>query len=230
MRLDKYLANYGIGSRKDVKEFIKKKLIKVNGELINKADYKVNQNDVVTVNGQQIIHKEFYYLMMNKKQGVISATVDNFHETVIDALEYQYRDLFPVGRLDIDTEGLLVLTNDGKLAHELLSPKKHVEKEYFVRLKNKIEDFYKKRFIEGIILDDGYHCLPAEIKVNNEFECNLIIKEGKFHQVKRMFKALNNEVVYLKRVRMGKLKLDDDLKLGQYRELSDLELTRLKEK
>lgn len=228
MRLDKYLANYGLGSRKDVKNIIKRKEIKVNGEIIKDADFKINDNDIVSYLDKQIIYKEFYYLMMNKPQNVISATFDNYHQTVIDIIDYKYRNLFPVGRLDIDSEGLLLLSNDGKLAHNLLSPKKHIEKEYFVILEKKIEEKYEQAFLKGIILDDGYKCLPAIIKIIDEKKCFVIIKEGKFHQIKRMFKSLNNQVIYLKRIRMGNLILDQKLKLGEYRELTQDELTKIK--
>ncbi|EAO51655.1 Ribosomal small subunit pseudouridine synthase A [Bacillus thuringiensis serovar israelensis ATCC 35646] len=178
-------------------------------------------------------YKEFVYLMMHKPQGVISATEDDNHETVIDLLELEDAifDPFPVGRLDIDTEGFLLITNDGKLSHQLLSPKKHVPKKYYAHVAGVVTEEDVKEFAKGVILDDGYETKPGTLtilKSDDISEIELVITEGKFHQVKRMFEAVGKKVVYLKRTEMGPLVLDEELELGQYRELTDEEVEMLK--
>lgn len=229
MRLDKFLANSGIGSRKEVKELIKQGLVFVNEERIKKSDKNIDEiNDVIKIGDKCIKYRKYVYIMLNKPQNVISATEDNKHKTVIDLIKgYDTYNIFPVGRLDIDTEGLLLLTNDGKLSHNLLSPKKHIEKEYFVKLKENITDIDINKVENNIELEDGYICKKAKIKRISENELNITITEGKFHQVKRMFKAVDNEVVFLKRIRMANIFLDKNLKLGDYRELSNDELKGL---
>ena len=229
MRLDKFLANSGIGSRKEVKELIKQGLVFVNDERIKKSDKNIDEiNDVIKIGDKCIKYRKYVYIMLNKPQNVISATEDNKHNTVIDLIKgYDTYNIFPVGRLDIDTEGLLLLTNDGKLSHNLLSPKKHIEKEYFVKLKENITDIDINKVENNIELEDGYICKKAKIKRISENELNITITEGKFHQVKRMFKAVDNEVVFLKRIRMANIFLDKNLKLGDYRELSNDELKGL---
>ena len=229
MRLDKFLANSGIGSRKEVKELIKQGLVFVNEERIKKSDKNIDEiNDVIKIGDKCIKYRKYVYIMLNKPQNVISATEDNKHKTVIDLIKgYDTYNIFPVGRLDIDTEGLLLLTNDGKLSHNLLSPKKHIEKEYFVKLKENITDIDINKVENNIELEDGYICKKAKIKRISENELNITITEGKFHQVKRMFKAVDNEVVFLKRIRMANIFLDKNLKLGDYRELSGDELKGL---
>lgn len=229
MRLDKFLANSGIGSRKEVKELIKQGLVFVNEERIKNSDKNIDEiNDVIKIGDKCIKYRKYVYIMLNKPQNVISATEDNKHKTVIDLIKgYDTYNIFPVGRLDIDTEGLLLLTNDGKLSHNLLSPKKHIEKEYFVKLKENITDIDINKVENNIELEDGYICKKAKIKRISENELNITITEGKFHQVKRMFKAVNNEVVFLKRIRMANIFLDKNLKLGDYRELSNDELKGL---
>ena len=229
MRLDKFLANSGIGSRKEVKELIKQGLVFVNEERIKKSDKNIDEiNDVIKIGDKCIKYRKYVYIMLNKPQNVISATEDNKHKTVIDLIKgYDTYNIFPVGRLDIDTEGLLLLTNDGKLSHNLLSPKKHIEKEYFVKLKENIIDIDINKVENNIELEDGYICKKAKIKRISENELNITITEGKFHQVKRMFKAVDNEVVFLKRIRMANIFLDKNLKLGDYRELSNDELKGL---
>lgn len=229
MRLDKFLANSGIGSRKEVKELIKQGLVFVNEERIKKSDKNIDEiNDVIKIEDKCIEYRKYVYIMLNKPQNVISATEDNKHKTVIDLIKgYDTYNIFPVGRLDIDTEGLLLLTNDGKLSHNLLSPKKHVEKEYFVKLKENINDIDINKVENNIELEDGYICKKAKIKRISENELNITITEGKFHQVKRMFKAVDNEVVFLKRIRMANILLDKNLKLGEYRELTEDELKGL---
>ena len=227
MRLDKFLANSGVGSRKEVKELIKQGLVFVNEERIKSSDKNIDENkDIIKVNNKLITYKK--HIMLNKPKNVISATDDNKHKTVIDVIKgYDTYNIFPVGRLDIDTEGLLLLTNDGKLSHNLLSPKKHVEKEYLVKLKENINDHNIHKVENSIELEDGYVCKRAKISKISENELTISITEGKFHQVKRMFKAVNNEVIYLKRIRMGNLLLDKNLMLGEYRELSSDELKGL---
>ena len=221
MRLDKFLANSGIGTRKEVKELLKKRLIKVNDEIVKDGKIHVNENeDTIKYKDEIISYKKFVYIMLNKPNGVISATEDKVHKTVIDLLGDEYRtfEVFPVGRLDIDTEGLLLLTNDGVLSHNLLSPNKHVDKKYYVEL----EKLLTKMDIDKLeIIENG--------EESDKIRVYITISEGKFHQVKRMFKAVGNEVKYLKRLKMGTLSLDENLKLGEYRELTEDELTKLKE-
>ncbi|UOY94346.1 rRNA pseudouridine synthase [Ectobacillus sp. JY-23] len=234
MRIDKLLANMGFGSRKEVKKLLKEGAVKIDGMPVKDAKFHVNvTKDEVTVYGEVVEYKEFIYLMMNKPQGVISATEDNMHETVIDLLEEE--DLvfepFPVGRLDKDTEGFLLLTNDGQLAHQLLSPKKHVPKKYFAKVEGQVTEEDIEAFQKGVILDDGYETKPGVLTILHSgplSEIELVITEGKFHQVKRMFEAVGKKVVYLKRTEMGPLKLDEELELGQYRELTEEEVALLK--
>jgi 16S rRNA pseudouridine516 synthase len=237
MRIDKWLANTGFGSRKEVKQLLKSGGVTLNGTVIKDPKTQANPDkDHVLVHGEEAIYKEFIYIMMNKPQGVISATEDSRHETVIDLLELEDQGFepFPVGRLDKDTEGLLILTNDGQLAHTLLSPKKHVPKTYFAKINGSVPDNTFEKFKEGVILEDGYHTQPAKLTVIQdsleESEIYLTITEGKFHQVKRMFEAVGRKVTYLQRVQMGKLKLDETLPLGTYRELTAEELSLLSEK
>lgn len=233
MRLDKFLANSGIGTRKEVKIILKKGKIKVNEKIVKDAKMQVDEiKDDVKIEGEKITYRPFVYIMMNKPSGVISATEDGKHKTVIDLLCEKYKNykVFPVGRLDIDTEGLLLLTNDGVLAHNLLSPKKHVDKKYYVELKEPLTIEKKKILENGIKLEENFVTKKAKIEIidkDEDIEVNSVfitISEGKFHQVKRMFKFVENEVLYLKRVKMGKLLLPENLKLGEYRELSEEEM------
>ncbi|WP_108671343.1 pseudouridine synthase [Peribacillus acanthi] len=235
MRIDKLLANIGYGSRKEVKQLLKSGAVIVNGTTLKDAKEHVDpDNDQITVNGEIVEYKEFIYLMMNKPPGVLSATEDARQETVLDILEPEDAvfNPFPVGRLDKDTEGLLLLTNDGQLAHRLLSPKKHVPKTYFAVIDGEVTEDDVKAFAEGVTLDDGYFTKPGELtilKSGVRSDIELIITEGKFHQVKRMFESVGKRVVYLKRVSMGNLKLDEELELGEYRELTEEELEMLQE-
>lgn len=235
MRIDKLLANLGYGSRKEVKGLLKSGSVKINDVVVKDAKQHVDpQKETVTLNGEVIEYKEFIYLMMNKPQGVLSATEDNRDETVIDILEIedQVYDPFPVGRLDKDTEGLLLITNDGKLAHRLLSPKKHVPKTYFAVIDQEVTEDDVMVFKKGVTLDDGYITKPGELKILKSgilSDIELTITEGKFHQVKRMFESVGKRVVYLKRLTMGPLELDETLELGEYRELTDEEIETLKE-
>ncbi|MFE8703366.1 pseudouridine synthase [Cytobacillus sp. FJAT-54145] len=233
MRIDKMLANLGYGSRKEVKKLLKDGAVLVNEKPVKDSKHHVDpENDVVTLNGEVIEYKEFIYLMMNKPPGVISATEDQRDETVVDLLEME--DLvfspFPVGRLDKDTEGLLLLTNDGQLSHRLLSPKKHVPKTYFAVIDGEVTEEDVIAFREGVTLDDGYVTKPGELQILKSgirSDIELTITEGKFHQVKRMFEAVGKRVTYLKRISMGPLKLDETLELGEYRELTDEEVQML---
>jgi 16S rRNA pseudouridine516 synthase len=235
MRIDKLLSNAGIGSRKEVKKLLKDGAVKLNDVIIKDAKTQLNpEKDMVTVHNESVIYREYVYLMMNKPQGVISATEDLRDKTVIDLLKSEDRILepFPVGRLDKDTEGLLLITNDGALAHQLLSPKKHVPKTYFAVIDGEVSEKDIDAFHEGVTLDDGYHTRPGLLKILKSglrSDIELTITEGKFHQVKRMFEAVGKRVVYLKRMSMGPLVLDESLKLGEYRELSVEELEKLKE-
>ena len=234
MRLDKFLAEVGLGSRKEVKQLIKKGHISVN-QKIEKSDKKQidPEKDQVDYQGEILHYQEFYYYLLHKPAGVVSATEDKHDQTVMDLFSpSDYRsDLFPVGRLDKDTEGLLLITNDGKLAHDLLSPKKHVEKEYFAEVQGVMTAEDQQRFVDGFLLD-GERTLPAELLIDevteNKSKVRIILHEGKFHQVKRMVKACGNEVTYLKRIRMGKLLLPKELVKGAYRSLTEDELKGLK--
>ncbi|WP_243385998.1 pseudouridine synthase [Bacillus kexueae] len=234
MRIDKLLANVGFGSRKEVKKILKAGVVKVDDEVVSDPKTHVNpEEQEVTVHGERIVYKEFIYLMMNKPAGYLSATEDLSQETVIDLLEYEdaIYDPFPVGRLDKDTEGLLIITNDGQLAHQLTSPKKHVPKTYFAHILGEVTEDDVKAFKQGVVLDDGYVTKPGELSIVESGPQSIIyltITEGKFHQVKRMFEAVGKKVTYLKRVKMGPLPLDEELEIGEYRELTDEEVDLLK--
>lgn len=230
MRLDKLLAHTGYGTRKDVKELLKKKQVKVDGVIAKKGNAHINP-DVQTVQvGQEIIQYEKYvYLLLHKPPNYVSATRDDRDKTVIDLVpsEYQHYDLAPVGRLDKDTEGLVFLTNDGLLNHRLTSPKHEVFKTYYAKIKGRVEPKHITTFQEGVILDDGYKTKRANleiIKSDDISEITISISEGKFHQVKRMFRAINMEVIYLKRLSIGELKLDSSLSLGKTRRLNEEEM------
>lgn len=236
MRLDKFLADMQIGSRKEVKKYIKDRRVTVNGQVITSDKTQVADHDVVTFDHQPVQYQKYFYYLLNKPQGVVSATTDPRDKTVLDLLkDKDHRDdLFPVGRLDKNTEGLLLISNDGALAHQLLSPKKHVEKEYYAEVAGILTVEDVAAFAKGIIIDGNEQTLPAEmtiLAVDTKQECSqmrLILHEGKFHQVKRMVKAVGKEVTYLKRVRMGDLSLDEELALGDYRPLTEAELALLK--
>ncbi|MGB3260595.1 pseudouridine synthase [Paenisporosarcina sp.] len=236
MRLDKLLSNMGYGSRKEVKLLLKSKAVEVNGTVAKDVSMHVDtEKDAIVVYGEEVIYTEFIYLMMNKPPGVISATEDKKDETVIDLLDpvAQHFKPFPVGRLDKDTEGLLILTNDGHLSHQLLSPKKHVPKLYFAIIDGRVTEEDVKKFKEGVTLDDGYFTKPGDLTILSSGEVSeieLTIMEGKFHQVKRMFESVGKKVTYLKRMRMGSLQLDETLELGEYRPLTEAELEALQQK
>lgn len=234
MRLDKLLANMGYGSRKEVKQLVKDKVVMIDGVLAKSTSQHVDPiAQQITVYGEVVAYREFIYVMLHKPPDVISATEDLRDTTVIDLLDptLQHFAPFPVGRLDKDTEGLLLITNDGQLTHNLLSPKKHVPKVYYARIEGEVTEADGEAFAKGVILDDGYETKPASLKIiasGEQSEIELTIQEGKFHQVKRMFEAVGKKVVYLKRLSMGSLQLDDNLALGEYRELTTQELTQLK--
>ena len=237
MRLDKFLVACAVGSRTEVKNFLKAGRVTVNGKKEKSAKSQINEEtDEIRFDGQKLDYEEFVYYMMNKPQGVISATEDPKHKTVLDLLDDYARakEVFPVGRLDIDTHGLLLLTNDGKLAHALLSPKRHVDKTYLARINGVMTDVDVETFAQGVPLKD-FTCQPAKLElvsVDTEKEESLIrvtIAEGKFHQVKRMVAYCGKEVVDLQRLTMGTLTLDEDLKRGEWRRLSKEELESLLE-
>ena len=236
MRLDKLLSNMGYGSRKETKILLKSKAVEVNGSIAKDVSLHVNpETDEILVLGEKVVYTEFIYLMMNKPPGVISATEDKYDQTVIDLLEPkdQHFQPFPVGRLDKDTEGLLVITNDGQLTHQLLSPKKHVPKVYYAVIEGRVTEEDSERFKEGVTLDDGYLTKPGFLRIirsEETSEIELTITEGKFHQVKRMFEAVGKRVTYLQRIKMGGLALDANLKLGEYRFLKEEELIALQQK
>lgn len=229
-RLDKILANLGYGSRKDIRKLCKDGIITVDGEIIKDSSSHVDpENSKIIVGAEDVNYREYVYIMLNKPPRVISATYDPNHRTVVDLLDKRYQafELFPVGRLDKDTEGLLLITNDGNLSHTLLSPKKHIPKTYFAKIQGIVTDEDIQEFEKGIILEDGYKTLPAQLKIiesNKVSEIEVTIYEGKYHQVKRMFEAVGKSVIYLKRLSMGNLALDPNLALGEYRELLGDEL------
>ncbi|PNZ39641.1 16S rRNA pseudouridine(516) synthase [Mammaliicoccus vitulinus] len=225
MRLDKFLANSGIGTRKEVKKFLKKNLVKVNDVIAKKPEMHINpEEDIITFDDIPIEYEPVVYLMMNKPAGYVSATEDDEHETVIDIVpEYMHLDLFPVGRLDKDTEGLLLLTNDGKFSHQLMSPKHRVPKRYYAEVDGHINEDAIKKFEKGIDLGD-FTSSPSELEIiesGESFKAIVTIYEGKFHQVKRMFHSIDCEVTYLKRLQIASLELDEQLELGEYRHLME---------
>lgn len=231
MRLDKFLNDYTNAGRSTLKKEIKNGFVFVNGSCIKNPEYQVSETDLIQYKGDTIKRSEYYYFLLNKPAGVVSATQDHHDKTVIDLFslpEGIKKSLFPVGRLDKDTEGLLLLTNDGALAHELLSPKKHVDKTYYCKLKHSINEQAIRLLEEGVDIGEKVDTLPAKVKRgSDDKEIYLTIQEGKFHQVKRMMLAVGNEIVYLKRISMGALTLDDDLETGTYRELNEHEIAAL---
>lgn len=238
-RLDKMLGHLGYGSRSEIRKAVKGGAVTVNGAPAKDSGMQVDpEKDVVSFAGKTVRYREFIYLMMNKPAGVVSATEDARDRTVVDLLDAESAAFrpFPVGRLDKDTEGLLVLTNDGQLSHRLLSPKKHVPKTYYAEVAGVVTAADGESFAQGVELDDGYVTLPAKLAIRRVDETKtpamsyieLTITEGKFHQVKRMFQAVGKKVVYLKRISMGGLSLDPSLPLGETRELTAEELGKLR--
>ena len=233
IRLDKYLADMGVGTRTEVKRLIRQGKVRVDGAVEKSADKKVDEcRSLVKVGEKEISYVRYEYYMLNKPAGVVSATDDRRDRTVLDLIEGRKRkDLFPVGRLDKDTEGLLLITNDGKLAHLLLSPKRHVDKTYEARIQGQVTREHVKAFQEGLDIGEERLTLSAVLEILNSGEISQVrvtIQEGKFHQIKRMFQAVGCEVLYLKRLSMGSLTLDESLKPGEYRFLTEAELAKLK--
>lgn len=234
-RLDKVISNLGFGSRKEIKGIARKGLIEVDGVIVKDSGTLIDpEKSIIKVNGEEIYYRKYIYLMMNKPDDVISATYDSRDQTVIDLLEVEHQvfEPFPIGRLDKDTVGLLLLTNDGELNHRLISPKYHVDKVYYAKIDKKVTEEDIVKFKKGITLDDGYLCKEAKLEIleasDEGSEIKLTIQEGKFHQVKRMFEAVDKKVTYLKRIEFGGLLLDSDLEEGEYRELSEEEVNLLK--
>ena len=233
MRLDKFLVEMKKGSRSEVKKLIKSGRVTVDGRTVREPEQKFDpERAQISLDGQTVSYASFEYFMLNKPQGEVSATEDRRFQTVVDLIgDARRKDLFPAGRLDIDTEGLLLITNDGQLAHQLLSPKKHVDKVYFARVEGILPSDVKEQFAKGLTLDGEVKTLPAQLELLKEgpvSEVRLTIHEGKFHQVKRMFEAVGCRVIYLKRLSMGSLVLDETLAPGEYRRLTDDELRALK--
>ena len=235
-RLDKVLGNLGYGTRKEIKLLARDGLIEVDDVIVKDSAVKVDPNTAkIKISGEVINYRKYIYIMMNKPEGVVSATFDNYDETVIDLLEPEYQVFkpFPVGRLDKDTVGLLIITNDGELNHRLIAPKWHVDKVYYAEIDKVVDEEDVKAFEKGVILEDEYKCLPAKLEIlkvsEDGSEVMVTIQEGKFHQVKRMFESRGKKVVYLKRTRFGVIGLDSELEEGHYRELTETELNSLNE-
>lgn len=239
LRVDKMLSHLGVASRSELRKWAKQGRIMVNGQVATDSGMQVDPDTaIIEVDGVRQIYREFIYIMLHKPQGVVSATEDQRDRTVLDLLSADYRAFqpFPVGRLDKDTEGLLLITNDGDLAHQLLSPRKHVPKTYVAHVEGEVTDEDILKFSEGIKLDDGYVTLPADLRIEHKEKTAdqwiskiiLTIHEGKFHQVKRMFQAVGKKVIYLKRLQMGSLLLDPALPIGSHRELTPQEVAMLK--
>ena len=234
-RLDNVLVNSGYGSRREVQKIIRWKKVKVNGEIITTPSKHVDVlKDEIYVLDKKVVYKEFVYLMLNKPSGFVSAVQDKFERTVLELIEDEDIVLnpYPIGRLDKDTVGLLILSNDGNMCHRVLSPKLHVEKKYLVKVFSCLNSGHVEKFNNGIVLEDGYKCKSSKLEILNsspdESECEVILTEGKFHQVKRMFEAIGMTVTYLKRVKFCHINLDDNLKEGEYRHLTDEEVKILK--
>ena len=232
IRLDKYLADMGIGTRTEVKKLIRQGKVTVDGSMEKSPEQKIDiSRQKVCCMGEAVSYETHEYYMLNKPAGVVSATTDRQDKTVVELISSKKRrDLFPVGRLDKDTEGLLLITNDGELAHRLLSPKKHVDKVYYVKVQGIVDEADQEIFAEGMSIGNGETALPSKLEIlySGEIsEIRVTIQEGKFHQVKRMFHAVGKEVIYLKRLSMGTLLLDETLKSGEYRALTNEELKRL---
>ncbi len=231
MRIDKFISEQALVSRSDAKTMIKKGLITVNGTVIKSADMKIDpEKDIIAAEGKELSYRKFMYIMLNKPDGVVCATLDGLSSTVLELLppEFRRKGLFPAGRLDKDTEGFVFITDDGALAHRMLSPKNHVEKEYIVTLEKPAQKHYIELFASGMTIDGEEKCLPARlILTEKENIVRLILHEGKYHQVKRMMAAAGNRVIHLKRIRMGGIELDPELTQGECREITAEELSRL---
>lgn len=232
MRLDRLLTDMGYGTRSSVKKDIAKGYVTVNSNKVTRPETKIDtEKDIVCWHGESAVYIQYEYFMLNKPGGVVSATEDKRETTVLDLIQEKQRDdLFPVGRLDKDTEGLLLITNNGELAHRLLSPKKHVDKVYYAEVKGKVTEEDRMRFKQGLDIGDEKPTLSADLTILLSSEVSkveIVLREGRFHQVKRMFRAVGKEVAYLKRLRMGPIVLDASLAPGQYRRLSEKEVEML---
>lgn len=234
-RLDNVLVNSGFGSRREVQKIIRQKKVKVNGEIINRPSVHVDVlRDEVYVLNQKVDYKDFVYLMLNKPAGFVSAVQDKFDRTVLELIRDEDKVLepYPVGRLDKDTVGLLIISNDGNMCHRVLSPKRHVEKKYFVRVDTCLKSSDSETFNNGVILDDGYKCKPVILEIlssgSDGSECVVTLVEGKFHQIKRMFNSIGSNVLHLKRIKFCDIYLDESLGEGEYRHLTDDEINILK--
>ncbi len=230
MRLDKFMAQAGAGTRSQVKEYIRKGNVAVNGSVVKRPELAVNElTDNIQLFGEKLCFKQYHYYMLNKPAGVVTATKDNHEMTVMDLMRTaQGRDLFPVGRLDKDTVGLLIITDDGELSHRLLSPKRHVEKTYYVEYEGELFPDAAERLARGVDIGDAAPTLPARVCMTASCSLELSITEGRYHQVKRMIQAVGGKVTYLKRTAFGGLCLDESLPEGAWRELSEEETTQLK--
>lgn len=232
IRLDKYLADMGIGTRTEVKKLIRQGKVKIDDTIVKSPEQKIDTGtQKVFCEGQEVGYKKYEYYMLNKPAGYVSATTDAKDKTVLDLITAKKRkDLFPVGRLDKDTEGLLLITNDGDLAHRLLAPKKHVDKLYYAKVDGVVTEEDRQAFADGVNIGEDEMTRPAVLEIlksDEVSEIHLTVQEGKFHQVKRMFEAVGKKVIYLKRISMGTLQLDENLKLGEYRPLTEEELEHL---
>lgn len=235
MRLDKYLAQAGMGTRSEVKKYIRSGRVEIDGETAKRPEEQVDKENRVVLDGKPVYYEKFEYYMLHKPAGVVSATTDDRYTTVVELItEPHARDIFPVGRLDKDTEGLLILTNDGALAHELLSPRKHVSKTYFVRVEGKVTKEDKELFAQGMDIGDEKPVKPARLFDEKFFpemgqtEVKIQITEGRYHQIKRMFAKIHKPVCYLKRLSMGNLCLDETLEKGAFRKLTQQEISLLR--
>ena len=233
IRVDKVLSNMGYGTRTQIKKQMKKGIVTLNGEVIKKPGTLMNPDeDVLTYFGDEVEYREHIYLVMNKPQGLISATCDDEHLTIIDVLQPEDKVFspFPVGRLDLDTEGIIFITNDGKFSYKFTSPNKRIDKVYYVEVAEDIEENYHEEFEKGIYFkEEDYRTLPATLEVfeDDKKKCYLTIQEGKYHQVKRMFLHMGNEVTFLKRVKIADFELPEELEPGEYRELTEEEVEHL---
>lgn len=225
MRLDKFLADMGYGTRNEIKKMIRKGFVEIDGQVIKKADTNVDESTIVYFDGERIEYIAYEYYLLNKPAGYVTATKDNAHPVVMELIESVRKDLVPVGRLDKDTEGVLLITNDGDLNHALLSPKRHVDKTYYVETERPLPDMAKQIFSESIRFDD-FTSKPADYEQISDTSAYLTIHEGKYHQVKRMFEYIGCPVTYLKRIRFGNLTLDG-LETGEYRSLTEKEIDQL---
>ncbi len=233
MRLDKYLSHCDVGTRKEVKKMIQKGLVQVNGQLIKDCGFLVDEADMIMCEHEILNYQQYVYYMLHKPAGCVCASKDNLHQTIFSYIPMnQKQDLFSVGRLDLDTEGLLLITNDGELSHELLSPRHHVDKTYLVHVNIPLQEEHVIHFLQGVDIQEKHLTKPAKLQIissDAESVAYITISEGKYHQIKRMFHAIGGEVTYLKRITMGKFTLDPDLEIGCYRSLNEGELEYVKQ-